>query len=267
METKINVSHFETRKSGDQLPAGSKSASPTKSAANYQPAIDKHIADTKATEEADLEQISLELGVFATTKCKLDQEQLKIERGIRDELISVERAIFCTALERGKVLLKYHDLYGPLGKFKGFLDTLGVSRATAYRHMAEAAGMLEPPSPKTAPKKVSKPVRAYQSFKRVLIGSPKPSATEEEKADRVLKAIATFVRLAVKDIPSNAQPAFCERVIREVSEAMSLYAAQIAARLPASADVPLPAEAQADLGAATVRDVVAQSQIADLGAQ
>jgi hypothetical protein len=239
----------------------------SESIAKYKPGMDKHIEEKMAKAGAELEEVKQALATFAT-KCKLNPEQQEFELSIRAEFENVERAIFSTTRQRGDVLLKYHALYGPpINKFKAFLAILGMSRATAYRYMAEASGMLEKPAPKAAPKKVSKTVKAYESFKRVLTkGSPKPSAeeTDEDKADRVLKVITTFVEQAVKDISFNAQPAFCVRAIREVSDAMTMHAKQVAARLRASADVPLTAEAQADLGGATPREVIAKGRMADL---
>lgn len=89
-----------------------------------------HIDWTKI--HADLASIARDAGLVG--------EAASTELRLREHLIDVERKLFLTRIEKGKILDQYRSIYSPLGLFSRFLQAIAVPRKTAYRWMDEAEG-------------------------------------------------------------------------------------------------------------------------------
>ena len=79
----------------------------------------------------------------------LEPEQAAMEQELRKAYISVQRRIFITNLERGKILAGYKSLYGPIRKWSEFCRIINLPRRTAY-NLLDAADEAEPETPGTA---------------------------------------------------------------------------------------------------------------------
>lgn len=85
--------------------------------------------------EATLGRIDFELGELAAGLSGSVAEQ---ERVLRPRLIDVERSLFLNRAEKGRILLQYKAIYGPLRKWSAFLRVIGLPRQSSYDLMAWA---------------------------------------------------------------------------------------------------------------------------------
>lgn len=60
------------------------------------------------------------------------------EKALRPRLIDVERLLFLNRAEKGRILLQYKAIYGPLRKWSAFLRIIGLPRQSSYDLMAAA---------------------------------------------------------------------------------------------------------------------------------
>lgn len=85
--------------------------------------------------ERYLDQMDSELERLSST---LNVEAADQERAWRRDLIAVERRLFLNRVDKGRILLKYKGIYGPLRKWSEFLSIVGLPRQTSYELMAAA---------------------------------------------------------------------------------------------------------------------------------
>jgi protein gp37 len=68
----------------------------------------------------------------------LEPDAARQEQKLRSEFIEVERRLFLSRAEKGRILLRYKTIYGPRRLWTQFLKIIGLARQTSYDLMAEA---------------------------------------------------------------------------------------------------------------------------------
>lgn len=68
----------------------------------------------------------------------LEPDAARQEQKLRSEFIEVERRLFLSRAEKGRILLRYKAVYGPRRLWTQFLKIIGLARQTSYDLMAEA---------------------------------------------------------------------------------------------------------------------------------
>jgi hypothetical protein len=79
----------------------------------------------------------LEKGL-AGLAAKLDPAKAKGELKLRKQYLSIERSLFQTGVEKGKILVQYKTLYEPLRKWTAFCRIVNVPLRNTYNLMAAA---------------------------------------------------------------------------------------------------------------------------------
>lgn len=88
-----------------------------------------------STNEVALNRIDSELRELASD---LPGDLAEREKALRPRLLNVERSLFLSRAEKGRILLEFKAIYGPLRKWSKFLRIIKVPRQSAYDLVATA---------------------------------------------------------------------------------------------------------------------------------